>query len=64
MVTASKLDLFFNFIHTRLNMGEQVYIVVPAIKESEKMDLANLEKVCKRFIGLFPQRKICSLHGQ
>ena len=28
------------------------------------MDLANLEKVCQQFKTLFPQRRICSLHGQ
>lgn len=33
----------YNGIRQQINMGRQVYIVFPLIKESEKMDLKNLE---------------------
>ncbi len=55
---------FLNFINTRVQMGEQVYIVVPAITESPKQDMLNLEEVLKKFNQFFPQLNIQGLHGQ
>lgn len=55
---------FLNFIHSKIKMGEQAFIVVPAISESETLDLQNLEKVFEKFKKIFPQFKITSLHGQ
>lgn len=55
---------FLNFINTRVQMDEQVYIVVPAITESPKQDILNLEDVLQKFKHFFPQLKIEGLHGQ
>ncbi|WP_372653302.1 ATP-dependent DNA helicase RecG [Halobacteriovorax sp.] len=55
---------FLNFVNTRVQMGEQVYIVVPAITENPKQDMLNLEDVLKRFKDFFPKLEIQGLHGQ
>ena len=64
IVNPDSIHHFFNFIQTRLDMGEQAYIVVPAIKESETLDIMNLEKVHQKFTKLFPKHTVKSLHGQ
>lgn len=55
---------FLKFLKTRMEMGEQGYIVVPAIEESESADFLHLEKVLTRFQQIFPDYKIKGLHGQ
>ncbi len=55
---------FLSFVKTRISMGEQAYIVVPAIEESENMDIANLMDILSKFKAYFPDLKIEGLHGQ
>lgn len=45
-------------------MGEQAYIVVPAIEESESIDIENLIEVTSRFKSIFPDLIIESTHGK
>ena len=45
IINNQNFDLFLNFTQTRLKMSEQVYIVVPAIEESEAMDIQNLMQI-------------------
>ena len=45
-------------------MGEQVYIVVPAIEESENFILNNVIQLEKTYQKYFPEFKIAILHGQ
>lgn len=45
-------------------MGEQAYVVVPAIEESENLEITNLLDVLEKFKGYFPAITIEGLHGQ
>ena len=44
--------------------GRQVYIVYPLIKESEKIDLKNLEEGYLHVCEAFPDCRVCKVHGQ
>ena len=48
----------------QLNEGRQVYIVYPLIKESEKIDLKNLEEGYLHVCEDFPEFKVCKVHGK
>lgn len=47
-----------------LAAGRQVYIVYPLVKENQKLDLKSVEEGFNRIQGLFPQYKVCMVHGQ
>lgn len=51
-------------IRRQIQEGRQVYIVYPLIKESEKMDLKNLEDGYETICEVFPEYKVCKVHGQ
>lgn len=63
IVPQESFPQFLNFMKTRLDMKEQAFVVVPAISESEVMDIQNLEKVLERFKKFFPQNIVMGLHG-
>ncbi|MBP1617490.1 MAG: ATP-dependent helicase RecG [Bacteroidetes bacterium] len=48
----------------QLELGRQVYIVYPLIEESETLDLKNLEEGYDVIREVFPQYKVCKLHGK
>ena len=48
----------------QISEGRQVYIVYPLIKESEKMDIKNLEEGYEHICAEFPDCKVCKVHGQ
>ena len=56
----------FGFMREEIAKGRQVYIVYPLIKESEKMDLLNLESGLESLQKEFPlpQYKISVVHGK
>lgn len=64
IVTPLNFDKFLSFMKTRLEMKEQVYIIVPAINESVDQEILHLEKVYDRFKDFFPEYRIVGLHGQ
>lgn len=64
LVEDSNFQQFLSFFKTRLSMGEQAYVVVPAIEENEVMDLHNVEKVHEKFENFFPEAKVFPLHGK
>ncbi|CBW25097.1 putative ATP-dependent DNA helicase [Halobacteriovorax marinus SJ] len=64
IVMPENFGKFLNFINTRASMGEQIYIVVPAITESPKQDMLNLEEVLEKFKKFFPNLNVQGLHGQ
>jgi ATP-dependent DNA helicase RecG len=64
IVNPENFGQFLQFLGLHLSMGEQLYVVVPAIEESEKQNLAHLEEVSDKFCTVFPQYKIECLHGQ
>ena len=51
-------------ISKQIEEGRQVYIVYPLIKESEKMDIKNLEEGYEHICAEFPDCKVSKVHGQ
>jgi ATP-dependent DNA helicase RecG len=51
-------------IRKQVAEGRQVYIVFPLIKESEKMDLQNLEDGYQALKEVFPNFSLGKVHGQ
>ena len=51
-------------IRQQIDEGRQVYIVYPLIKESEKMDLKNLEEGYGQVCKAFPDCKVSKVHGK
>lgn len=56
----------FNFMRQQIDAGQQVFVVYPLIKESEKMDYENLEAGYMRIIEEFkaPQYITAVVHGK
>lgn len=44
--------------------GRQVYVVYPLIHENPKLELKSVEQGYERICGIFPQYKVCMVHGQ
>ena len=51
-------------IRQQIRLGRQVYIVFPLIKESEKIDLKNLEEGFETLRQAFPEFQLSKVHGQ
>ena len=51
-------------IRQQISYGRQVYIVFPLIKESEKMDLQNLEEGFEALRMAFPEYRLSKVHGK
>ena len=51
-------------LRKQIELGRQVYIVYPLIKESEKMDLKNLEEGYKQICEAFPDLRVSKVHGK
>lgn len=51
-------------IRQQVELGRQVYVVFPLIKESEKMDLKNLEDGYEQLCAAFPNYRISKVHGK
>ncbi|MBO4827518.1 MAG: ATP-dependent DNA helicase RecG [Prevotella sp.] len=68
VVTIHKYDnqttSLYNGIRQQIRQGRQVYIVFPLIKESEKMDLQNLEEGFATLLEVFPEFKLSKVHGR
>ena len=54
----------YSGIRKQIGEGRQIYIVYPLIKESEKMDIKNLEEGYEHICAEFPECKISKVHGQ
>jgi ATP-dependent DNA helicase RecG len=56
----------FEFMREQIQLGRQIYVVYPLIKESEKLDFANLmdgyEAISRSFP--LPQYRVSIVHGQ
>lgn len=68
IVTIHKYDAhrvsLYQSVHRQIAEGRQVYIVYPLIKESEKIDLKNLEEGYLHICEEFPGCKVCKVHGK
>lgn len=51
-------------IRRQINEGRQAYIVFPLIKESEKIDLKNLEEGYEQLREAFPEFHLGKVHGR
>jgi ATP-dependent DNA helicase RecG len=54
----------YGFIRREIAIGRQIYIVYPIIKESEKIDLNNLEEGYRQVCEEFPDNLVVKVHGQ
>jgi ATP-dependent DNA helicase RecG len=64
IVTEQNYEKYLSFIKTRLSLNEQVYIVVPAISESEIQEIKNVEEHLQLYKKFFPEFRIEMLHGK
>ena len=54
----------YSGIRKQINEGRQVYIVYPLIKESEKIDIKNLEEGYEHVCAEFSECQVSKVHGQ
>ncbi len=54
----------YELMHRELQLGRQIYIVYPLIKETEKMDLKDLEAGFEEISKAFPAYKVSKVHGK
>ena len=54
----------YSGIRQQIQLGRQVYIVYPLIKESERMDLKNLEDGFEFMRNVFPEFELSKIHGK
>ncbi len=54
----------YSGIRQQIQEGRQVYIVFPLIKESERIDLQNLEDGYQSLLEVFPDMKLSKVHGK
>jgi len=60
----NQLTSLYQSIRRQINLGRQAYIVFPLIKESEKMDLKNLEEGYETLKQAFPEFRLSKIHGR
>lgn len=54
----------YDFIREQVALGRQIYVVYPLIKESEKLDLKNVENGYELLKEVFPRYSISMVHGK
>ena len=59
-----QMPSLYNGIRQQIRLGRQVYIVYPLIKESERMDLKNLEDGFSALCDIFPEFRLRKVHGK
>lgn len=60
----NRRESLYRSVRKQIDKGRQVYIVYPLIKESEKIDLKNLEEGYLHILEEFPDCKVCKVHGK
>lgn len=60
----NKKAQLYDFLRKEIRQGRQVYVVYPLIEESEKQDYKNLEDGFETFQSVFPEYKVCMVHGR
>ncbi|MCY4643074.1 MAG: ATP-dependent DNA helicase RecG [Bacteriovoracales bacterium] len=64
IVTPASFETFLGFLKTRMDMGEQIYVVSPVIEDGGDHGLSAVKKVFERFRDFFPHISIELLHGK
>lgn len=60
----NQLTSLYQSIRRQINLGRQIYIVFPLIKENEKIDLKNLEEGYETLKQAFPEFRLSKIHGR
>lgn len=60
----TQMTSLYQGIRQQIRLGRQVYIVYPLIKESEKIDLKNLEEGFDALREVFPEFRMSKVHGK
>ena len=60
----NQLTSLYQSIRRQINLGRQVYIVFPLIKENEKIDLKNLAEGYETLKQAFPEFRLSKIHGR
>ena len=60
----NKKAQLYDFLRKEIQLGRQVYVVYPLIEGSEKLDYKNLEEGFEIFKEVFPEYKVCMVHGK
>ncbi|MCR4995338.1 MAG: ATP-dependent DNA helicase RecG [Bacteroidales bacterium] len=59
-----RTESLYRGIRAEVQKGRQVYVVYPLIKESEKMDMQDLENGFEELCRAFPDLQISKIHGK
>lgn len=60
----NKKAQLYDFLRKEILAGRQVYVVYPLIEGSEKLDYKDLEEGFQTFREVFPEFKVCMVHGK
>ena len=60
----NRRESLYRLMRSQLNEGRQAYVVYPLIKESEKMDIRNLEEGYEQLCRAMPEYRISRVHGK
>lgn len=60
----NKKAQLYDFLRKEIGQGRQVYVVYPLIEGNEKLDYKNLEEGFETFKEVFPEYKVCMVHGK
>lgn len=60
----NRRESLYRSVRKQIEEGRQIYIVYPLIKESEKIDLKNLEEGYLHICEEFPEYTVCKVHGK
>lgn len=60
----NKKAQLYDFLRKEIGLGRQVYVVYPLIEGSEKLDYKSLEDGFETFKKVFPEYKVCMVHGK
>lgn len=60
----NKKAQLYDFLRKEIGLGRQIYVVYPLIEGSEKLDYKSLEDGFQTFKEVFPEYKVCMVHGK
>lgn len=60
----NKKAQLYEFLRKEIQKGRQVYVVYPLIEGNEKLDYKDLEAGFETFKEVFPEYKVCMVHGR
>ena len=60
----NRMETLYRGVRQEIEAGHQAYFVFPLVKESEKLDLKNVQDAYAELQGIFPQYRLSMVHGQ